>query len=75
MTLLKDDALFPPDMILDCHGATFPCHRLILAARSEVFKTMLLNRSFEEAGRGIGRIYDIETGALTRMVEDPAEQD
>ena len=42
-----DDPTFT-DVILVCHETEIPCHRVILAARSELFKMMLSNTNFKE---------------------------
>jgi hypothetical protein len=40
------------DLILVCQGKEIKAHRLMLAARSEVFKTMLTNEEFIEGTFG-----------------------
>ena len=36
------------DAVLVCQGEEIPCHRVFLAARSDVFKKMFLQKSFIE---------------------------
>ena len=36
------------DAVLVCQGEEIPCHRVFMAAKSEVFKKMFLQKSFLE---------------------------
>jgi hypothetical protein len=47
MSKEKEDPTFS-DLILVCQGKEIKAHRFMLAARSEVFKTMLTNEKFIE---------------------------
>ena len=43
----KADPAFA-DGVLVCQGKEFPCHRVLLGARSDVFKKMFLQKQFVE---------------------------
>jgi len=47
MSKEKEDPSFP-DLILVCQGKEIKANRFMLAARSEVFRTMLTNQEFIE---------------------------
>jgi hypothetical protein len=51
MSKEKEDSTFS-DLILACQGKEIKAHRFMLAARSEVFKTMLTNEEFIEGTFG-----------------------
>ena len=53
---LQDDPTFA-DATLVCEGQKLPCHRVILASKSEVFKTMFSPTGFKE-GNGHFNIFD-----------------
>ena len=44
---LQDDPTFA-DATLICKGERIPCHRVILGAKSRVFKTMFSQKAFKE---------------------------
>ena len=43
----KDDPTFA-DGVLVCQGEEIPCHRVLLGARSDVFRKMFLQKDFTE---------------------------
>lgn len=60
---LSDPALH--DFVLTCGGRDFPCSRFVLAARSPVFKAMILeHKNTKEAMEGAAEIKDASPGAL-----------
>ena len=78
---IKDDPSFH-DMTLHCDGTSFPCSKLILAARSPVFKAMLIeHRDTKEAQEGHVIVEDTTPDAMkvflqliyTDMAEDLVE--
>lgn len=58
-----DDPTFT-DVILVCNETEIPSHRVILAARSELFKMMLSSSSFKE---GLTRRVEIEEMSLNTL--------
>ena len=55
----KADPTFA-DVTLVCEETEIPCHRVILAARSELFKMMLSNNNFKE-----GITHRVEVGGMS----------
>lgn len=47
----------------------FNCHRNILCMRSPIFKTMLTNKNFKEAGEREVEIEDIDGNTMERLLE------
>jgi hypothetical protein len=56
------------DFVFKCGGKAFPCHKVILCARSSVFKGMLA-RDWDEAKKGEATIEDVEPEVLEMMLE------
>ena len=56
------------DVLLKCNGHEFPCHKIVLSARSDVFKAMLENEMKEAHGNVI-EIVDSTPEVVTMMVE------
>ena len=59
----KSDPTFA-DVILVCQETEIPCHRVILAARSELFKMMLSNRNFKE---GLTQRVEVDGMSLSTL--------
>jgi len=56
------------DVLLKCNGHEFPCHKIVLSARSDVFKAMLENE-MKEAQDNVIEIVDSTPEIVTMMVE------
>jgi len=56
------------DVVLKCNGQDFPCHKVVLSARSDVFKAMLENE-MKEAHDNVIAIIDSSPEIVTMMVE------
>eukprot|EP00092_Neocalanus_flemingeri_P016813 GFUD01018183.1.p1 GENE.GFUD01018183.1~~GFUD01018183.1.p1 ORF type:complete len:384 (+),score=99.30 GFUD01018183.1:278-1429(+) len=56
------------DVVLKCNGQDFPCHKVVLSARSDVFKAMLENE-MREAHDNVIEIVDSSPEIVTMMVE------
>ncbi len=56
------------DVTLICQGVELSCHKLVLAARSEVFQTMFANTWSKEAKTGIVDIKDSDPGSIKQMI-------
>ena len=46
------------DVKILCNGKTFNCHKIVLSVQSEVFKTMIKNKSLTEKETGIMKIEE-----------------
>jgi speckle-type POZ protein len=57
------------DLIIKCEGKTFPCHKVILASRSEVFKAMLTQEDSLERIKNEVEIKDSSPEALGSFLE------
>ena len=55
------------DVILKCDDRTFPCHKMVLSARSEVFAAMF-NHNTTESRKNEVEIADIEPDVLEQML-------
>ena len=66
-TLWKDNEL--TDFKLVCAGETFPCHKVVLACRSDVFKTMLSHGHNQEVLTGQAIIKDCKPDILNKFLE------
>ena len=53
------------DVNIVCDGETFECHKLVLSFQSEVFKTMIRNKSLVEKDSGIMKIEENDIGSDT----------
>eukprot|EP00096_Caligus_rogercresseyi_P005752 TRINITY_DN21755_c0_g1_i1.p1 TRINITY_DN21755_c0_g1~~TRINITY_DN21755_c0_g1_i1.p1 ORF type:complete len:403 (-),score=125.20 TRINITY_DN21755_c0_g1_i1:181-1389(-) len=56
------------DVTLKCGSASFSCHRVILASRSDVFAAMFSHRNTKEARTNIVKIDDIEEDTLGALL-------
>ena len=56
------------DVILKCNGQQFPCHKIVLSARSDVFKAMLENE-MKEAQDNVIELVDSTPEIVSMMVE------
>lgn len=54
-------------MEIDCGGKVFPCHKLIMSARSPVFKAMFVVQ-MKESKSGKVTIEDIKPEIMTEML-------
>lgn len=63
----QPDALFS-DVTLLCRDRSFACHKVVLAARSDVFRAMLSHEDMEEALTKKVKIIDIEPEILEMML-------
>merc|ERR1712179_773372 len=57
------------DILLVCGEENFPCHKSILAARSDVFETMFKHTEFKENKEGIIEINDMEVKIMKLMLK------
>ena len=48
------------DVKILCNGKIFKCHKIVLSCQSEVFKTMIKNKSLTEKKTGIMEIEENE---------------
>ena len=64
--MLADQAF--SDFEIVCQDKSFPCHKAVLAARSEVFKTML-NNDGEEAKKNCLVIEDFENEEVGQLLQ------
>ena len=53
------------DVQILCNGKTFDCHKIVLSCQSEVFKTMIKNKSSTEKKIGIMKIEENDFGYET----------
>jgi len=56
------------NFVLKCGGKSFPCHKVILCARSSVFKRMLAG-GWDEAKEGEATVEDVEPEVLGMVLE------
>ncbi len=56
------------DVDLVCGEKTFPCHTLVLSARSDVFRAMFSHRDTRETQSGRVEILDSEPEAVERLI-------
>ena len=66
-TLWKDNEL--TDFKLVCAGETFPCHKVVLACRSDVFKAMFSHGHNQEVLTGQAIIKDCKPDILNKFLE------
>lgn len=57
------------DATLICNGREFPCHRVMLWARSSVFKNMFTHKGFTECENGRVDITDMNPETLEHMIK------
>ncbi len=57
------------DVTIVCQGVKFPCHKMVLAARSDVFRTMFSHTSTKEAQTNIVDIVDFDADAVRAMLD------
>jgi len=48
------------DIKILCNGKTFDCHKIVLSCQSEVFKTMIKNKSLIEKELGVMEIVETD---------------
>jgi hypothetical protein len=65
-SLLKDTSL--ADFVIRCGGKAFKCHKVILSARSPVFRGMIASE-MEETRRGEATIEDVEAETVKKVLE------
>jgi hypothetical protein len=58
------------DVKILCNGKTFKCHKIVLSCQSEVFKTMIKNKSLTEKKTGIMKIEenDISSDVMDQLL-------
>ncbi len=56
------------DTKLLCQGAEFPCHKVVLSARSDVFKAMLSYKNLKEGQTGTVDIADSDPDSVRLMI-------
>ena len=56
------------DISLTCEGKTFPAHKAILAARSDVFAAMFQHSTTREAVANEVHIEDFDSGTVERFL-------
>ena len=58
------------DVKILCNGKTFNCHKIVLSCQSEVFKTMIKNKSLTEKKTGIMKIEenDISSDIMEQLL-------
>ena len=66
--LLDPDNPAFADVTLECEGVELKSHRIILAARSSVFKRMLSQGGFREQQTGRIKIEEMEVSILRQMI-------
>ena len=57
------------DITIRCDNQTFPCHKLILSSRSDVFKTMFTMHDSKEEQNGIIEIEDISAKTMKTFLK------
>ena len=58
------------DFKIICRGQEFPCHKLMLSARSDVFRTMLdKDSNFAEAKTNVLKLEDFETHTVKAFLD------
>ena len=66
---LEDSRLESSDITIRCDNQTFPCHKLILSSRSDVFKTMFTMHDSKEEQNGIIEIEDISAKTMKTFLK------
>ena len=58
------------DVKILCNGKTFNCHKIVLSCQSQVFKTMIKNKSLTEKKKGIMKIEenDISSDVMEQLL-------
>ena len=58
------------DVKILCNGKIFKCHKIVLSCQSEVFKTMIKNKSLTEKETGIMKIEenDISSDVMGQLL-------
>ena len=56
------------DITIRCDNETFPCHKLILGSRSDVFKTMFAMTDSKVEQNGIIEIKDISAKTMNTFL-------
>jgi hypothetical protein len=58
------------DVKILCNGKTFNCHKIVLSCQSQVFKTMIKNKSLTEKKKGIMKIEenDISSDVMDQLL-------
>ena len=57
------------DVTLKCEEKTFPCHKVILAARSDVFEAMFSHKDTKEDATNEVEIVDLDSETLGHMLQ------
>ena len=56
------------DVILSCHGRTFPAHKAVLSARSDVFRVMFSHQDTAEEESGTVNVEDMRPETLRELL-------
>ena len=57
------------DITLKCEDKTFPCHKVILSARSDVFAAMFSHRDTKEDNTNEVEIEDLDAETLGHLLQ------